>query len=169
MLVKAPPETAEKTLPSPRREIDAIQLNSLGKLIPRTRTTFAHRIASRLEEDFFGQPIRKKIRFVTFAARWALQRAQARTKVGRAPARAALERPAKMLRIAVHGTGSLGDFCNHMMFMQEFNRKYGPMQIDFYCHPKKVDDAKFLFAQAHFVKNVISANYLQSLQANYDL
>lgn len=168
MLEKAPPEAARNALPSSRQEIDAIQLNSLGKLIPRNRTTFAHRIASRLEEDFFGQPIRRKIRFATFAARWGLQRALARIKVRRPP-RSALARPAEMLRVAVHGTGSLGDFCNHMMFIQEFNRKYGPMEIDFFCHPKKVDDAKFIFAQAHFVKNVISANYLRSLEANYDL
>jgi len=168
MLKKAPPEAARTVLPSWREEIDAIQLHSLGKLIPASRSTFAHRIASRLEEDFFGQPIRKKLRFAIFAARWGLQRALARIKVPNSP-QSAPERPAGVLRVAVHGTGSLGDFCSHMMFIQEFNRKYGPMEIDFYCHPKKVDDAQFMFAQAHFVKNVISVNYLHSLKSNYDL
>jgi len=154
--------------PSSRQEIDAIQLNSLGRLIPRNRTTFLHRIASRLEEDFFGQPFRKKIRFFTYASRWALQRARTRITSRQTPL--TLPRPASpVLRVAVHGTGSLGDFFTHMMFIQEFYRKYGPMEVDFYCHPKKLADAKFLFSPVTFVRNIISVNYLTTLEQNYDL
>jgi hypothetical protein len=56
-----------------------------------------------------------------------------------------------------------------MMFIQEFYRKYGPMEVDFYCHPKKLADAKFLFSPVTFVRNIISVNYLTTLEQNYDL
>ena len=69
----------------------------------------------------------------------------------------------------MHGTGSLGDFLSHMMLIQEFCRRFGPVQIDFYTHPKKVDEAKFIFARTHFVRTVQSVQYLPMLRHNYDL
>jgi len=153
--------------PSSRQEIDAIQLNSLGRLIPRNRTTFLHRIASRLEEDFFGQSFRKKVRFLSFASRWALQRA--RLKITRQPPLTVAQPANPVFRVAVDGTGSLGDFFTQMMFIQEFYRKYGPMEVDFYCHQKKVDDAKFIFSSVNFIRNIVSVNFLPTLERNYDL
>ncbi len=159
---------ADVARPSSRQEIDAIQLNSLGRLIPRSRTTFLHRIASRLEEDFFGQSIRKKARFLGYASRWALQRARSKITPRQQPL--TLAQPANpKFRVAVDGTGSLGDFFTHMMFIQEFYRRHGPMEVDFYCHQKKVEDAKFLFSRVNFIRNIISVNYLPALERKYDL
>jgi SAM-dependent methyltransferase len=165
---QAPSEAAQELQPSARQEIDAIQLNSLGRLIPRNRTTFLHRVASRLDEDFFGQSVRKKIQFFAYGMRWSLQRARSRL-TRRHPPASLVQLDSPGLRVAVHGTGSLGDFCTHMMFVQEFYRKYGPMEIDFYCHPKKVEDAKFLFSRVRFVRNVVNVNFLPALEQNYDL
>lgn len=174
MLEKADPLlgesiTAEKKI-SYREQIDAIQFNSLSSYIVREKekSTFAHRVVSRLEADFFGQPLKRKVWFLGRVLRWALEKARAKLSVGLPP-----DLPPRtneqMLRVAVHGTGSLGDFCTHLMFIQEFYRQHGPMQIDFYSHPKKVDDAKFLFARNQIVQNVINVSYLPALKHHYDL
>jgi ADP-heptose:LPS heptosyltransferase/SAM-dependent methyltransferase len=151
---------------TPRQQIDSIQLLSLGTLFPRR--SFGYLVVSRLEKDFFAQPLRRKIKFLAYAARWILDRARARIANVSRPAKQASANVAS-LRVAVHGTGSIGDFLTHMMFIQEFCRQFGPMQIDFYCHPKKMDDAKFVFAQAQFVKHVINVELLPTLHRNYDL
>ncbi len=121
-----------------REEIDSIQLYSLSKLIPYHGTTFLHRAASRLEEEFLGQPVRKKLWFLRCALVWVARRVQHKIVSGLA-ARPTVKEPAPagQLRVAVHGTGSLGDFTSHGMFMQEFQRQFGPMHIDFFRISKR--------------------------------
>src|SRR5262245_37446096 len=150
-----------------RQQIDSIQLHSLGKLIPSSGMSFHHRVASRLEEDFFGQPFHRKIRFLAYGVRWSLRRAVA--KVGAASPRGLRSPASATLRVAVDGIGALGDFLTHMLFIQEFYRQFGPMHIDFYCLPEKVRDAKFIFGEARFVKRVVSTDYLSAVEQNYDL
>ena len=153
----APPvDVMEQSTIPPRQQIDLIQMNSLCvRLAPSTRTTLAHRLAFRLDQHFFGRPLNKKIHFVVHGFSFHTQRLrrtiQSRTRTQPAP-------PGNpLLKVAVHGTGSLGDFFSHTIFIQEFNRKFGPLEIDFYAHPKKVDDAAFLFARTPFVKRVLNA------------
>lgn len=153
-----------------RQEIDSIQLYSLSKLIPHHRATFLHRVVSRLEQDFLGQPLRKKLWFLRCTLVWVARRVHHKIVSGLAVRPTVkVAAPAGQLRVAVHGTGSLGDFISHGMFMQEFHRQFGPMHIDFFSHFKKVDEAKFIFARAPFVKNVINVDYLPQVRDNYDV
>ncbi len=153
-----------------RQEIDSIQLYSLSKLIPYHQATFLHRAASRLDEEFLGQPLHKKLLFLRGALVWAARRLRHKIVSGLAVRPTMkVSAPAGHLRVAVHGTGSLGDFISHGLFMQEFHRRFGPMHIDFFSHFKKVEEAKFIFARAPFVKNVINVDYLPRVRDNYDV
>jgi 2-polyprenyl-3-methyl-5-hydroxy-6-metoxy-1,4-benzoquinol methylase len=156
----------------PHEEVHAIQLQSLRKIVPRKDLTFARRVVLRFKSEFFGQPLKRKIWFLGRALQWRMERLGARM-ARNASAVFLPTLPAqsndKILRVAVHGTGSLGDFCTHALFIQEFYRQHGPMQIDFFSHPKKVADAKFLFARARHVQNVLNMVYLPALEHRYDL
>ena len=149
-----------------RREVDAIQLHSLTELITtHGPSSFLGRVALQFERNFFGQPWHRKIAFLGIVWQWAAQKA-----IGQVfKIRHREPEGGPVLRVAVHGTGSLGDFLSHTMLIQEFCRRYGPVQIDFYTHPKKVGEAKFIFAQTHFVRTVLSVQYLPVLRQNYDL
>jgi len=151
-----------------REQLETLQLEQLIKLIPAKPDTWSYRVAERFEHEFLGQSLAKKMKFVRAALHWVLQRAAAKVSVAPPPAPPPPINTGPF-RVAVHGTGSLGDFCTHMMFIQEFYRAYGPMQIDFYCHPKKVEDAKFFFKRMPIVQNVVSVNYLNNFALNYDL
>ena len=206
------PEAVKKLPASPRQEIGLIQLSSLCKLItPPVNNTFLQRVLFRLEQNFIGQPINKKIHFVVHTAKFNVQRLCLRifpltTRTFFSRVRFRLEQhfvgkpirkkaqfvihttkfylkrlrkkelqpgPAQssqpLLRVAVHGTGSLGDFLSHMMFIQEFERQFGPMEIDFYAHPKKIDDARFVFTRFKFIRYVLNAEFLEVHRKNYDL
>jgi ADP-heptose:LPS heptosyltransferase/SAM-dependent methyltransferase len=166
--VRAGPELHDRH--AARQEIDSIQLYSLSKLTRNSRaTTFLHRAASRLEEEFLGQPLHKKLWFLRCSLVWAARRVRRKIVSSLAvPPTIKKSVPTGHLRIAVHGTGSLGDFISHGMFMQEFHRQFGPMHIDFFSHFKKIEEAKFVFAQAPFVKNVINVDYLPLVRDKYD-
>ena len=121
-------------------EVHAIQLQTLRKIVPAKELTFAGRVISRFRSEFFGQPLKRKIWFIGRALQWRIAKLQA--KIVRRTSAALLptlpgQSNNQILRVAVHGTGSLGDFCTHAMFIQEFYRKHGPMHIDFFSHPKK--------------------------------
>ncbi len=153
-------------------EVRAIQSRTFSNVMSTQRMTLSQRVFSRLKSEFFGQPLKRKIWFMYRALFWAVEKLRAKI-MGRPIPFLPTELPEKLnddaLRVAIHGTGSLGDFCTHNLFIQEFYRQYGPMQIDFFCHPKKLDDAKFLFGPAQNIKNVINANYLPALENRYDI
>ena len=153
-------------------EVHAIQLQTLRKIVPAKESTFAGRVISRFKTEFFGQPLKRKIWFLSRAVDWRIAKLRAKimhhTSTTLLPTLPAQSND-QILRVAVHGTGSLGDFCTHAMFIQEFYRKHGPMHIDFFGHPKKVKDAKFLFARVRNVQNVLSVTYLPALEKRYDL
>lgn len=152
---------------SPRGEIDLIQLNSFYKrLAPPNRTALLHRIIFRLDQHFFGQSIDKKLHFVVHTVKFNFQRLH---KILQARLFDDTQTDSSVLRVAVHGTGSLGDFLSHLMFVQEFSRRFGPMKIDFYAHPKKIEDAKFIFGPITFVRRVLDANFLPTARQRYDL
>jgi len=152
-----------------RRELNAIQLHNLTRLIPSGRPPFIVRVSVYLDQEFFGQPFRKKLSFLAMAGNWVIQKVHGKIFRRTLQLRHRVAPNASTLRVAVHGSGSIGDFLGHMLCVQEFCRVYGPAQIDFYTHPKKVDEAKFIFAQARFVHKVLSAQYLPVLRSNYDL
>src|SRR5579864_2516868 len=94
-----------------RQEIDSIQLYSLSKLIPHHQSTFLLRAASRLEQDFLGQPLGKKLWFLRCTLVWVARRVRHKIASGLAVRPTVkVSAPAGQLRVAVHGTGSLGDF-----------------------------------------------------------
>ena len=154
-------------------EVKAIQSQTFKKITSTQRpATFAGRVISRLKSEFFGQPLKRKIWFIYRAVFWRVERLRA--KIVARPSLLYPSRPLgklndNVLRVAVHGTGSLGDFFTHDLFIQEFYRQYGPMEIDLFCHPKKVEDAKFLFGPARNIKNVVSVTYLPALEYRYDI
>ena len=156
----------------PNEEVHAIQMQTLRKIVPAENLTFARRIFLRLKSEFFGQPLKRKIWFVGRALQWRMEKLRAKIVRGTSLAflpTSPTQSNDQILRVAVHGTGSLGDFCTHALFIQEFYRQYGPVQIDFFCHPKKVEDAKFFFARAGHVQNVLNVVYLRALENRYDL
>jgi len=149
-------------------------------MIPRPTASIPVRIALRLEENFFRKPLREKVRFTGYALRWVLaqlhgrfiaRRAHPPRSAEQAQASAQVQAPpqAKILRVAVHGTGSIGDFLTHMLFIQTFYKTYGPMEIDFFCHQKKIAESKFVFGNTPFIKNVIPVTVLDRLKPDYDL
>lgn len=151
-----------------REELFFIQLASLAKLLPHQNYSFLHRVASRLHEDFIGKPLSAKVRFLKFATLWAISRATAKLRHPRVyPVSAAATGDG--LRVAVLGTGALGDFTTHLLFIQELQRQYGPLQVDFYARPTKIHDAECLFANVPFIRNIIDARFLPKLKCNYDL
>jgi SAM-dependent methyltransferase len=152
-----------------RRELDAIQLHSLTRLVPSGRPPFIVRVSMYLDQEFFGQPLRKKLSFLALASNWVIQKVHGKVFRRALQLRHRVAPTISTLRVAVHGSGSIGDFLGHMLCIQEFCRAYGPAQIDFYTHPKKVDEARFIFAQSRFVRKVLSAQYLPVLRSNYDL
>lgn len=158
-----------------RAEIDSIQLLTLSQFLAKPHANIFSRVAIRLAESYFGRPRSEKFQFVKIAvsaicykviARF--QRLGARLVRRRAPTQTDLVR-GQALRVAVHGTGSVGDFLTHMIFIERFYKAYGPMRIDFYCHPIKVDEAKFIFANAGFVKDIITVSVLSEVKEHYDL
>ena len=167
---RPPPLTNVSRPPSisTRQEIDLIQMNALcTRLAPPRRTTLAHRIVFRLDQHFFGRSLEEKFHFIAHAFQFHAQRLNRIIQSQLRPRRAELNDP--LLKVAVHGTGSLGDFFSHLIFIQEFSRKFGPMEIDFYAHPKKLDDAGFLFSRISLIKQVLDANFLPSQRHNYDV
>jgi ADP-heptose:LPS heptosyltransferase/SAM-dependent methyltransferase len=155
-----------------RAQIDTTQFLSLSRMIPRPTASLPVRVAMRLQENFFGQPLRQKLRFTRYALRWCFAQLHGRYVARpKTPARVQSlgQVPTKTLRVAIHGTGSIGDFLTHMLFIQSFYKTYGPMEIDLFCHQKKIAEAKFIFAKTPFIKNVITVNVLNELKSNYDL
>ncbi len=73
------------------------------------------------------------------------------------------------LRVAVSGAGALGDFTTHLLFIQELQRTFGPLQIDFFCQSRKIHDAECLFANVPFVRNIVDDRFLPDVKCNYDL
>lgn len=162
---------------STRCEIDTIQLSTLSKLIEPSRASTLERAARRIQEDFIGRSFAHKLRFASYAARIAAR--LVRNRLERQPklpfiaeqlptAMLHAERE-KPLAIAVSGTGSIGDFFNHMTFIRHFQESYGPMELDFFCRPAKVAHAQTLFGNLGLIRNTISAAYLDRLRECYDL
>jgi hypothetical protein len=160
-----------------RGEIDAIQLNTLSELIQPSRASRLERAARRIQEDFVGRSFAEKVRFAKYAARIAAQLLRSRLKrqpklpfiaeqLPTAMLHTGIEKP---LKIAVSGTGSIGDFFNHMTFIGQFHETYGPMELDFFCRPAKVAHAQTLFGNLGLIRNVLSATYLDRLRDCYDL
>src|SRR4051794_13261953 len=123
-----------------RREIDSIQLSTLSRLIQPSCASLLERVVRRIQEDFVGRSFTHKIRFVAYAARIAAQLVRNRFKkqpklpfvAARVPTAMLHAEREKPLTIAVSGTGSIGDFFNHMTFIGQFQESYGPIDIDFF-------------------------------------
>lgn len=151
-----------------RAQIDTIQFLTLSRMIPTSTASIPVRIALRLEENFFRKPLHAKLRFFYYAVAWGASQIRDRLRaVVRNPTR--YQSPEHALRVAIHGTGSIGDFLTHILFIQTFYKTYGPMEIDFFCHENKIEEAKFIFANTPFIKNVITINVLNMLKQDYDL
>jgi ADP-heptose:LPS heptosyltransferase len=158
-----------------RAEIDSIQLLTLSQFLAKPHANIFSRVAVRLAESYFGRPRSEKLQFVKIAVTAVcykiiarFQRFGARLVRRRAPSHTDLVR-GEVLRVAVHGTGSVGDFLTHMILIERFYKTYGPMRIDFFCHPIKVNEAKFIFANASFVKDIITVSVLSEVKEHYDL
>lgn len=157
-----------------QREVEAIQLATLGKLLPQTSVSFVSRALLRFESEFLKRSWPDRARFGLFVARWAKQRVVETIAGSRAQRQALKElegapKDAKTLRIAVLGTGSIGDFLTHVLFMEAFYLRYCPAEIDFYCRPAKVGHAKELFKRAAFIKRIVPTTYLDRLRDEYDV
>ncbi|HVX92413.1 MAG TPA: hypothetical protein VG985_04240, partial [Xanthobacteraceae bacterium] len=57
-----------------QREVEAIQLATLGKLLPQTSVSFVSRALLRFESEFLKRSWPDRARFGLFVARWAKQR-----------------------------------------------------------------------------------------------
>lgn len=170
-----PWQEPQERLFTARAEIDSIQLLTLSQFLAKPHANIFSRVAVRLAESYFGRPRSEKLQFAKIAVAAVcykiiarFQRLGARLVRRRAPSHADLVR-GEVLRVAVHGTGSVGDFLTHMIFIERFYKTYGPMRIDFYCHPIKVNEAKFIFANAGFVRDIITVSVLSEVKEHYDL
>ncbi len=172
---QGPWQEAQERLFTARAEIDSIQLLTLSQFLAKPQANILSRVATRLAESYFGRPRSEKLQFVKIAvtaisskiiARF--QRLGTRLAGRRAPQQTDFVH-GQVLRVAVHGTGSVGDFLTHMIFVERFYKTYGPVWIDFYCHPIKIKEAKFIFANAGFVKNVVTVSVLSEVKEHYDL
>ena len=54
----------------PLNEVHAIQLQTLRKIVPAQNSSFPARIFSRFKSEFFGQPLKRKIWFLSRALHW---------------------------------------------------------------------------------------------------
>jgi 16S rRNA G966 N2-methylase RsmD len=172
---EGPWQEAQERLFTARAEIDSIQLLTLSQFLAKPQANIFSRVAIRLAESYFGRPRSEKLQFVKIAvsaicykAIGRFQRLGARRIRRGAPSHTDFVR-GEALRVAVHGTGSVGDFLTHMIFIERFYKTYGPMWIDFYCHPIKITEAKFIFANAGFVKDIITVSVLPEVKKHYDL
>jgi ADP-heptose:LPS heptosyltransferase/SAM-dependent methyltransferase len=137
-----------------RQEIDAIQVESLAQLRHSRSIPFWNRAAIRLKNDFFGKPLPEKLPFLRASVRSAVARARARIGGIRGPQWLERKSDDTPLRVAVHGTGSMGDFLTHTMFLEQLHRTHGPINIEFFCDARKLAMARFVLQNARFVTSV---------------
>src|SRR5687767_14183305 len=130
-LLRAEP-SATRVPPGVQRELDMLQIATITSFSD-VRVSFRRRVATRLREQFFGQPFRQKVSFGVRVMIYLRRRYLANLAQGDAPPPRRSKRTASDgLRVGVLGTGSLGDYVECLAFLQAFREKFAPEVLHFY-------------------------------------
>jgi hypothetical protein len=156
-----------------QREVEAIQLATLGKLLPQTSVSFVSRALLRFESEFLKRSWPDRARFGLFVARAkrrVAEKVAARVRRKRVVKMlGATPRGAGKLTVALVGSGGFGDFLTQCLFAEKFYETYCPIDIDFYCLPMRTEYARMLFGRAAFIRHILPIAFFEDLADNYDI